>query len=150
LVIQHITRRKKKLVVKINIGRAKGHMKRRTFRVAKIISLIMGFVYVSGIIWFGEYYFTKPFYFILLFASNGLALIIAPLMTDAMLRLISVRVTIAMLVIIGSLSNIYMMIYILLTSQYFIDTAAGLIQQLIILVVLIIMLRRIINPHLED
>ena len=125
-------------------------MKKKTFKIVKVVSLLMGFFYIGGFIWFGEYFLSKPFYFIFFIVSTGLALLITPLITDTMLKSIVIRLIAALLVIIGIIHNIYMIIDVFLTSRYFVDAIDVIIQQLIILFVLVIILRRIINPKLED
>jgi len=123
-------------------------MKKKTFRKAKAISLLMGFLYIGGLIWFGEYYLSQPFYFIFLTISTVLALLITPLISDVMLKLIIIRILGALLGIIAILNNIYTMV-VDLTLPNFPDIPA-VIMRIAVLVVLIIMLRRVINPQLEE
>jgi len=123
-------------------------MKKKTFRKAKAISLLLGFLYSGGLIWFGEYYLSQPFYFIFLTISTVLALLITPLISDVMLKLIIIRILGALLGIIAILNNIYTMV-VDLTLPNFPDIPA-VIMRIAVLVVLIIMLRRVINPQLEE
>lgn len=123
-------------------------MKKKTFRKAKAISLVMGFLYGGGLIWFGEYYLSQPFYFIFLTISTVLALLITPLISDVMLKLIIIRILGALLGIIAILNNIYTMV-VDLTLPNFPDIPA-VIMRIAVLVVLIIMLRRVINTQLEE
>jgi len=124
-------------------------MKKQTIKIVKAVSLVMGFIYMGGVVWFGDYYLSKPIYFMFLVLSTGIALLVIPLITDKKLESMPIRVIAILLVVIGIMNNIYMMAYVFLTSQHFVDIIAGTFQQIIILVVLIIMLRRVINPHLK-
>jgi hypothetical protein len=123
-------------------------MKKRTFRRAQSISLLMGFIYFGGLIWFSEYYLSETIYFAFLTVSTVLALIILPLISDAMLKKIIVRILGTLLGIIGILNTIYTM-FVDLTLPNSSDVPA-LIMRIVVLLVLVIMIRRIINPQLED
>ncbi len=125
-------------------------MKKKNIKIVKAVSLFMGFIYFGGLIWFGDYYLSKPIYFIFFTLSTGLALIITPLITNNKLKSIPIRMITILLAVIGILNNIYMMIYAFLTSQHLVDIIAGTLQQMIILLVLVIMIRRIVNPQLEE
>ncbi|MBI5409588.1 MAG: hypothetical protein HZA14_09515 [Nitrospirae bacterium] len=123
-------------------------MKKKTFRKAKAISLLMGFIYIGGLIWFGEYYLSQPFHFIVFSISTVLALLITPLLSDALLKSIVIRMLGTLLGIIGIVNNVYTMV-VDLTIPNSPDIPAFVIR-IVILFVLIIMILRIINPQLED
>ena len=125
-------------------------MKKKTYNRAKALSLILSFIYFGGFIWFGDYHISKPIYSIFFTLSTGLALLITPLITNTKLKSIPIRMITILLAVIGILNNMYMMIYAFLTSQHLVDIIAGTLQQMIILFVLVIMIRRIINPQLEE
>lgn len=123
-------------------------MKKKTFRKAKAISLLMGFIYTGGLIWFAEYYLSETIYIAILTISNVLALLLLPLVSDTLLKFIVIRIIVALLGIIGIINTIYTMV-IDLTLPNFPDIPA-LIMRIVVFLVLVIMIRRIINPHLED
>lgn len=128
-------------------------MKKKTFKKARVASVFLGFFHIFGYIWFGDFYLSKLSLLNFFNISPGFALLITPFISDALLKSIIIRSIAALLVIIGILNNVYMMIDVSLTAQYFIDIIAiivEVIKQLIVLFILIIMLRRIINPKLEE
>lgn len=121
-------------------------MKKKTFKDAKVLSLFLSIIHIGGFIWFSESYLSESFSFIFFTVSTGFALLVAPLVSDVLLGFIVVRMLVILLVIIGILNNLYMM-YGDLTALYFPDIHAFIIR-ILVLYVLIIMLRRMINPKL--
>lgn len=67
--------------------------------------------------------FFRKTQFIFFTVSTGLALLVAPLVSDVLLGFIVVRMLVILLVIIGILNNLYMM-YGDLTALYFPDIHA--------------------------
>lgn len=123
-------------------------MRKKTFRNAKITSLVLGFFYIGGYLWFSDYYLSNLSLFSLFAISPGLALVILPLISDVLLRYVVIRSVIALLGVIAILNTLYMMGNVL-TYTHFIDTIADMLIHVVVLFVLIIILWRIINPKLE-
>ncbi len=112
-----------------------------------IISIFIGFVYLLGYIWYSSHYLTEPIHFILFNLSTSLALIVVPLIPRKLLKYILIRVLTMLLIILGTINNIYLM-YVDLTMINGADWPAFFIR-LFVLCILFYFLWRSIKGQSE-
>ena len=119
-------------------------MKKKTFTNARNIAVLLSVPHLLGGFWFSDSFFDFIFFRIWV----GLALLITPLVSNSLLNLIAIRTMVIILIIIGILNSVYMMFgdLTLINGPDFV----ALILRMVVLYLLIIMLRRTINPILEE
>lgn len=119
-------------------------MKERTFRKIKILSVILGFFYCGGVIWYGEFFFSRPLPLILLLGSTGIALVIAPLLSDALLRLHCIRFLTMLLILTGIGGSLYTIGEAITSTGHWWDTLSVTLQEIVIISVLVILVLRVV------
>ncbi|MEW6110318.1 MAG: hypothetical protein AB1632_14295 [Nitrospirota bacterium] len=112
----------------------------------RIVSLFLSFLYLGGFFWFLPYYMTS-FHFLLFRLSTGLSLLLLPLISNAMLKFVTVRILALLIGTVGVINDIQMMIRDL-TLQNGADFPAFSLR-LLIIIVLAIMILRVINLRLS-
>ena len=124
-------------------------MKKKTFERIKIISVILGVVHVSGYIWFGDYYLSEFSLSTLFKVSTGIALIVMPLISDALLKISLIRL---LTIVLGTTAiiNICYMVIQALTLHHLSDILVEVLKLLIILLVIIVMFQRVVRKNIED
>lgn len=114
-------------------------VKEKTFRKIKILSVILGFFYCGGALWYGELFFSRPLPLLLLLASTGIALVITPLLSDTLLRLHYIRLLAMFLILTGIAGSLYSIGEVITSTGYWWDLLFVILQHIAIIFVLIIL-----------
>lgn len=114
-------------------------VKQKTFKKIKILSVILGFFYSSGAVWYGELFFSRPLPLILLLTSTGVALIITPLLSDTLFRLHYIRFPIMLLILTGIAGSLYSIGEVITSTGYWWDSLFVILQHIAIIFVLVIL-----------
>ncbi len=113
-------------------------MKNTSFKKIKILSLIMGFFYCGGMIWFFKSFLSLPFLSILFLSSTGVALIVTPLLSDTLLRSEFIRLLAALLILTGIGGSLYSIIDAIKSTSYWWDVLVVILQHIVIIFMLAI------------
>jgi hypothetical protein len=113
-----------------------GTVKNTSFKKIRILSLILGFFYCGGMIWYFESFLSRPFLLILLLSSTGFALIIAPLLSDTLLRSEFIRLLAALLISTGVGGSLYSITDAIKSTSYWWDVLVIILQHIVIIFVL--------------
>jgi hypothetical protein len=111
-------------------------VKNTSLKKIKILSLILGFFYCGGIIWYGEVLLSLPLLLIFLLSSTGCALIIAPLLSDTLLRTEFIRVLAVVLILTGMVGSLYSITDAIKSTSYWWDVLVVILQHIAIIFVL--------------
>ncbi|RJR19143.1 MAG: hypothetical protein C4581_05435 [Nitrospiraceae bacterium] len=114
-------------------------MKNTSFKKIRILSLILGFFYCGGMIWFFESFLSLPLLLILLFSSTGVALIVIPLLSDTLLRSSFIKLLAVVLISTGIGGNLYSITDAIKSSSYWGDVLVIILQHIIIIFLLVSM-----------
>ena len=115
-------------------------------RKVKILSGILGFFYCGGMVWYGDIFLARPLPVVLLLGSTGVALIITPLLSDAVLRLYYfIRLLSILLLLVGIGGSLYSIVELMKSTGYWWDMGVVMLQYIVIISVLIILGIRIIR-----
>jgi len=105
----------------------------------RVISIIFGFFYIAGFIWFSDIYLIKPVYAVFFDVSVGVALFVIPIIPDRLRKYMFVQLMSFLLGITGIISNISVMVDEL-KYEHLVDKISSLIINLITLTILILLI----------
>jgi hypothetical protein len=115
----------------------------------RVLSVILGFFYCSGVFWYGELFFSKPIALLLLLGSTGVALLIAPLFSDALLRSRYIRFLNIVLISNGIGGSLYGIGDAIRSTGYWWNLLAIMLQHIVIIFVLVILGIQVISARFE-
>lgn len=82
-------------------------MRRNIIIIVKIVSILLSISIILGTLWYGDYYGSKPSFLIFFEVSPGISLLLFALLPGALLKIITIRIFLILLIIIGAASCIY-------------------------------------------
>lgn len=99
--------------------------------------------------WYGELFFSKPIALLLLLGSTGVALLIAPLFSDALLRSRYIRFLNIVLISNGIGGSLYGIGDAIRSTGYWWNLLAIMLQHIVIIFVLVILGIQVISARFE-